>query len=148
MRRSERAGDRWSGHVSLPGGREEPGDPDLATTAVRETLEEVGVDLRRAARPLGRLEPTRAVARGKILPMTITPFVFALVADAPLVLAEEAESAFWLPLDSAVSGALDDTYVYRLGPLPLRLPCWRHQGYVVWGLTYQMLRGLLDVVAD
>ncbi|HKA86013.1 MAG TPA: CoA pyrophosphatase [Haliangiales bacterium] len=146
MKRSERAGDRWSGHVSFPGGREEAGDPDLLATAVRETLEEVGLDLRRSARLLGRLGATRAVARGRVLPMTITPFVFNLVADAPLALREEAESAFWFPLDRAAAGALDDTYTYRLGPIPLNLPCWRYEGYVVWGLTYQMLRGLLAVV--
>ncbi len=145
MKRSERAGDRWSGHVSFPGGREEARDPDLLATAVRETREEVGIDLGRSARLLGRLGATRAVARG-VLPMTITPFVFTLVAEAPLVLRDEAESAFWFPLDRAAAGALDDIYVYRLGPIPLKLPCWRYEGYVVWGLTYQMLRGLLDVV--
>jgi 8-oxo-dGTP pyrophosphatase MutT (NUDIX family) len=145
MLRAEHPDDRWSGHVSMPGGREEPGDPDLVATAVRETREELGVDLT-YARLLGRLEPTRAVARGKILPMTITPFVFHQLRDEPLVLSAEAAAAFWLPLDEAASGRLDASYDYRLGPVKMRLPCWRHQGHVVWGLTYQMLKGLLEKV--
>jgi 8-oxo-dGTP pyrophosphatase MutT (NUDIX family) len=155
MKRREHAGDRWSGHVSLPGGKEGPGDADLVATAVRETREELGVDLGSCARLLGRLDAIRAIAKGKLLPMTISPFVFTFVASAVagavaeprLEMGEEAESAFWLPLAAAAAGTLDAIHPYRLGPVPLRLPCWRFQGYVIWGLTYQMLRKLLDVAA-
>jgi 8-oxo-dGTP pyrophosphatase MutT (NUDIX family) len=145
MKRREHPGDRWSGQVSFPGGKEQPDDADLVATAVRETREEVGLDLARGARLVGQLDSVRAVAEGKLLPMTITPYVFFALADQTLDPREEAESAFWLPLGLAASGALDAVHIYRLGPVPLRLPCWRYQGYVVWGLTYQMLRGLLEV---
>ncbi|HEU4700285.1 MAG TPA: NUDIX domain-containing protein, partial [Gemmatimonadales bacterium] len=47
IRRAERAGDPWSGHMALPGGRHSRGDADLAATAMRETAEEVGVRLDR-----------------------------------------------------------------------------------------------------
>jgi len=146
MKRAERDDDRWSGHVSLPGGRAEADDADLLSTALRETREELGLDLGRAARLLGELDAVRAVARGKILPMTITPFVFCQIEDHPVVPGAEAESWFWLPLGRAAAGALDGTHELRLGPVPVKLPCWRHEGYLVWGLTYQMLRGLLDLV--
>ena len=148
MKRKEHAGDRWSGDVSLPGGKEHFEDRDLIATAVRETLEEVGIDLRHSGRLIGPLDGLRTIAEGKLLPMTITPFVFVEVAAHALDLREEAESAFWLPLAAAASGALDAVYSYRLGPLPLRLPCWRYQGYVVWGLTHQMLRRLIEVALE
>ena len=45
IRRGEREGDPWSGHMALPGGRFEPEDLSVYTTAVRETHEEVGIDL-------------------------------------------------------------------------------------------------------
>jgi 8-oxo-dGTP pyrophosphatase MutT (NUDIX family) len=32
------------GHIAFPGGRREPGDPDLATTALRESWEEIGLE--------------------------------------------------------------------------------------------------------
>ena len=43
LQRVEREGDRWSGQVSFPGGREEDEDVDLLATAVREVREEVGI---------------------------------------------------------------------------------------------------------
>ena len=149
MQRAERETDRWSGHVSMPGGNASDGDADLLATAVRETREEVGLDLARAARLLGRLDAVQAVARGKILPMTITPFVFALedtAAGSALALGPEAQAAFWLPLDDAARGALDGVFEYHLGPVPMSLPCWRFDGRVVWGLTYKMVAALLTLV--
>ena len=146
MRRAERQGDRWSGHVSFPGGREEEGDDDLLVTARRETREELGLDLDECARYLGPLDPVRAIAKGRLLPTGIAPFVFVQTKEQPIVLSEEATRAFWLPLDLAASGKLDDTYDYRLGPTRMSLPCWRYDGETVWGLTYRMLRELLDLV--
>jgi 8-oxo-dGTP pyrophosphatase MutT (NUDIX family) len=148
MQRAERDGDRWSGHVSMPGGNFDPRDEDLRATAIRETREEVGLDLAECAQGLGRLDAIQAVARGKILPMTITPFVFALVEDRPLALGPEAAAAFWLPLEDAARGALDGTYEWKLGPVPMSLPCWNYDGRVVWGLTYKMLGALLELVRE
>jgi 8-oxo-dGTP pyrophosphatase MutT (NUDIX family) len=149
MQRAVRDGDRWSGHVSFPGGREEPSDRDLLATAIRETREEVGVDLASdAARFLGRLAPQRAIAQGLPLPMTITPFVFAMHGDVTVAMGGEATATFWLPLDAAASGALDGVHPYKLGPLMWRFPCWRHDGRVVWGLTFEMLKRLLSVIRE
>lgn len=143
MKRAFRDGDRWSGQVSFPGGREERRDPDLLSTAVRETREEVGLDLARTARLLGRLEPLRPVSGGGVV---VAPFVFARTREEPVALGDEAVSTFWLPLDRAVSGELDDVYHYRKGDVDLPFPCWRYLDQVVWGLTYRMLNSLLDVV--
>jgi 8-oxo-dGTP pyrophosphatase MutT (NUDIX family) len=145
MTRANREGDRWSGHVSMPGGMQHEGEA-LDATAIRETREETGVDLTQGARRLGRLGACKAIAKGKVLPMTITPFVFHLVEDQPIVLSDEAVDVFWFPLDRAARGELDDTYEYKLGPVPWSLPCWRWEGRTVWGLTHQMLTTLLEVV--
>ena len=43
IRRAERSGDPWSGHIGLPGGRLDPADQSLRDTALRETREETGL---------------------------------------------------------------------------------------------------------
>jgi 8-oxo-dGTP pyrophosphatase MutT (NUDIX family) len=45
IKRATRVGDKWNGHVALPGGKRDPEDDDDAITAMREALEEVGIDL-------------------------------------------------------------------------------------------------------
>lgn len=45
IKRAARVGDRWTGHVALPGGKRDPEDEDDKATAIRESQEEVGLDL-------------------------------------------------------------------------------------------------------
>ena len=45
IKRAEREGDPWSGHMAFPGGRMDKGDANGYAVAVRETEEEVGLTL-------------------------------------------------------------------------------------------------------
>jgi 8-oxo-dGTP pyrophosphatase MutT (NUDIX family) len=144
MQRALRAGDPWSGHVSLPGGRHEPGDADLHATAVRETAEELGVDLT-ASRYLGRLpalHPINAGPRG----MEVTPYVFTTATVPAVVPGPEASAAFWLPVDRVLAGELDGSYQHP-GTPGLTFPCWRYDDYLVWGLTMRILTDLFSRAA-
>ncbi|MEQ1890904.1 MAG: CoA pyrophosphatase [Planctomycetota bacterium] len=146
MRRSERAGDRWSGQIGLPGGHRDEGDADLVATAVRETREEVGLDLGREAEHLGALPAVQAKARGFLLPMWITPVVFVARGELAPVPGPEATEAFWFPLARARRGELAATHTYRRGEEERVLPAWAFDGRVVWGLTYEILGGFLRVL--
>jgi 8-oxo-dGTP pyrophosphatase MutT (NUDIX family) len=139
MKRIERVGDPWSGHISLPGGRHDARDPDLLATAIRETHEELGIDLS-GARLLGRLPSLSPLMSGPN-GMEVTPFVFLTHAAVEPQPGPEAESAFWLPIELAASGALDDTYTY---PGTTRtFPSWRYESHAIWGLTWRILGDLL-----
>lgn len=144
MRRAEHPQDPWSGQVSFPGGRREAGDADTLATAIRETREELGLDLT-ATGLLGRLPAVQATARGRLLPLQIHPWVFAVEERPCLHLGPEAAAAFWLPLALAASGRLDARHTWTEGGRRLLLPAWRWQGQEVWGLTWRMLRVLLAV---
>ena len=45
IQRAARAGDRWGGHVALPGGMREASDADDCAVSIRETKEETGLSL-------------------------------------------------------------------------------------------------------
>ena len=45
IKRSARKGDRWTSHIAFPGGGRDPGDDDDQATSVRESMEEVSMDL-------------------------------------------------------------------------------------------------------
>jgi 8-oxo-dGTP pyrophosphatase MutT (NUDIX family) len=147
LRRPERAGDRWSGQIGLPGGHADAGDEDLAATARREAREEVGLDLARDARLLGALGPVQAKARGQLLSMWITPFVFAATRALEPRTGPEAAETFWLPLEPARAGELAWTHRYQREDGERVLPAWRFEERVVWGLTYEILAGFLRVAA-
>lgn len=89
IKRASNARDAWSGHIAFPGGlaQLQDGDED-ERTAMREALEEVGLDLADRSRwlPLGRLCEDRTLyPRGSEL--TISLFGFTAlepVAELPL----------------------------------------------------------------
>lgn len=139
MKRTERVGDPWSGHISLPGGRHDVRDPDLLATAIRETHEELGIDLS-GARLLGSLKALSPLSSGPF-GMEVTPFVFVTHAAVEPQPGPEAERAFWLPIELAASGALDDTYTYP--GTERTFPSWRYESFTIWGLTYRILADLL-----
>ncbi|MBA3817871.1 MAG: CoA pyrophosphatase [Deltaproteobacteria bacterium] len=141
MKRADRVGDPWSGHISLPGGGYQPEDLDLVTTAIRETHEELGVDLHRA-RLLGNLTPLHPRTSGPT-GIEVTPFVFHTTIPLEPVCGPEALAAFWLPLDLAASGVLDDTYAYPASELTF--PAWSYESHVIWGLTWRILGDLLSI---
>jgi 8-oxo-dGTP pyrophosphatase MutT (NUDIX family) len=138
MKRAERAGDPWSGHISLPGGRFEPTDPDLLATAIRETHEELTIDLT-GTRLLGQLAPLHPRTSGPN-GIEVTPFVFVTSAAVEPQCGPEAIAAFWFPLELAASGALDGTYTYASG---MEFPSWTYEGHVIWGLTMRILNDVL-----
>ncbi len=137
--------------MALPGGRSDPADADLRATAVRETREEVGIDLDADGALLGKLPDLEAIARAKRTGLMITPFVFALLRDAreaPLTFDPgEVAEALWVPLWPLARGDGAGTVAWEVEGRAIELPCWHVRGRVVWGLTYRMIQSLFEVLA-
>ncbi len=146
VRRAERAGDPWSGHMALPGGRREPQDPSTLAAAVRETREEVGLALDRDAELLGPLPPHRAFARGRPTDLAVQPYLFHWRGAGSPRTSDEVAEWLWTPLGPLLRGERDARYRHRLRlvglPLPVDLPAYDVDGRLVWGLTWRVLRSL------
>ncbi|MYH50160.1 MAG: CoA pyrophosphatase [Gammaproteobacteria bacterium] len=143
VRRAHSPRDPWSGQMALPGGRRDPEDIDLRETAVRETREEVGIDLDRSGTLLGRLPDLKPTSRA-IPRLVIAPFVFRLSRDADArVASAEIAAVYWVPVaDLSVPGARSAVAVET--PAGKReFPCYRVEGHPVWGLTYRILQRFL-----
>ncbi|MBN1334733.1 MAG: CoA pyrophosphatase [Deltaproteobacteria bacterium] len=146
IRRTVQAGDPWSGQVAFPGGRAEAGDPDPVSVAVRETLEEVGLDLS-SARLLGPL-PVQVTLPHLPVRLAVHPFVFGLPQRVALCTSDEVARVLWLPLEDLLSGRGRGTLRWHWQGVGVDLPCVRLDGERLWGMTLLMVDDLLDRLRD
>ena len=132
-----------AGQISFPGGRVHPDDPSLEATALRELVEETGIDPS-ALVVLGRLPVTEVPSSGFV----ITPVVAWM--DAPPQFRPDPREVAALidcPLDIALEPAS-----YRTGSLVrdgVTREFWyvEFDGHRVWGATARILRSLALVLA-
>ena len=148
INRAEQPQDPWSGQMAFPGGRQEDGDADLRATAVRETHEEIGIDLSSSAGYLGSLDETRAVSRMRTLDLTITPFVFRLQAEVQPALSSEVRGLHWIPLEELLSSRLRGLFDFAVDGQHLQFPCFQFEGRTIWGLTYRMFANLQTLLEE
>ncbi len=142
IRRAEAKGDRWSGHMAFPGGKVDPGDADARAAAARETGEEIGLSLDRSGVFLGRLSTVWTLRPRGVAPMMVIPCVFALVESAPLGLGVEVQEVVWIPWSFFEDASRREIYERPVAGVPVRFGCYRYEGRLIWGLTYQMIEGL------
>ena len=139
--RRRREGDPWSGQIGLPGGRHHPEDGTLLATALRETSEEVGIDLEGRAEILGHMAPR---APGNKPEMLVVPFVALATAPLDPTPGPEMTTTFWVPL-AELPATQAKTMVHTiLGEL--NVPAFMYEGRLIWGFTYRILEELLVFV--
>ncbi len=143
IRRAEQPADPWSGHLGFPGGRMESFDASPERTAVRETEEELGIELDRCARRIGALSELRARSLNERLPLSIFPFVYELLEPVAFrENGEEVAKACWVPLRYFADQANRKMMQH---PRDSRhwLPCYSLGGRAFWGMSLAMLDELL-----
>ncbi len=143
--RAARDGDPWSGQVALPGGRMDAADPDSLHTAVRETREELGVDLE-GAEVLGALDDLAPLTG---LPnLVVHPWAFWVPEIGPLTPSpREVAEVFTVPLRDLVAGAGRTRFVLDWKGQSRELACvWvpTPAGPArLWGMTLRIVDDLL-----
>jgi 8-oxo-dGTP pyrophosphatase MutT (NUDIX family) len=147
IKRASRPGDIWSGHMAFPGGHRDAVDVDLAATAIRETHEEIGLDLGRHGRLLGCIEPLDVHPIGARDRMLVAPYVFALEGQPPALRPNhEVAAIHWGSLPAMFEGRSATRRAMPVSGGMHPFPGYRVDDEIVWGLTYQMLHRLFAVL--
>lgn len=149
IRRAERDGDRHSGQVAFPGGAREAGDDNLEATAIRETLEETGIDPAHIT-VVGELHPYQTISSFRV-----TPFVALLQWPVPLdPQPEEVSRIFTIPLswlsnhDNLELKARTERDRRETGRTHPVVYYDRYDDELLWGATARMTLNLTKALSD
>ena len=147
IRRTENPGDSYSGHVAFPGGKMNAGDSSAVDTALRETNEEIGVNLNEDSTYLGRLDDLKPLNPNgpKYI---VSPFVFILNKEITInINKDEVERYMWISFahlsdinnlrirHKERDGEIIEDYVYR------------YQKYLIWGMTGRIVNSFIKEVS-
>lgn len=133
-----------SGQISFPGGKRETSDANLEETAVRECMEEVGIDLKKGTM-LGKLTPV-------YIPVSnfhVEPYLF-FYPELPEFKPDqrEVESILTISIDDLLDeGKITTMNVSMPNGYELReVPCFEINGKQIWGATALILNELKEIL--
>lgn len=137
---TRRRGDlrRHAGEISFPGGRQDPEDPDLVATALREAHEEIGLRPRDVAL-LGALTPTPTIATN----YAIHPYVGLIEPGQEWTVSPQEVDGVLEPSLRDLRAGFDRRRLMRRG-VPFRTEVYVVGSHLIWGATARILGELLD----
>ena len=142
IKRAEHSNDPWSGQVAFPGGKMSTSDESAKDTAVRETKEEVGIDLAMDSTFAGYFIPFRTHTGG----MDVVPAVFLMKEEAEVTPNGEVAGHLWVSLEEFTEPRSASTYRLEARGFSREMPAFTVGDYVVWGLTHRVISSLLGGV--
>jgi 8-oxo-dGTP pyrophosphatase MutT (NUDIX family) len=133
------------GQISFPGGAHDPGDRDLAHTAVRETFEEIGVAMDHVEL-LGQLDEMITVSN-----FLVRPFVGRITQPGPYPFAHsevEVAEILEVPLAHLRDDANVESEEREYRGREFTAYSYRFGRHVIWGATARILRQFLDLLVE
>ena len=127
-----------SGQIAFPGGRAEPEDADFWQTAVRETVEEAGIN--QTVNYLGRLSDLFVPPSGYL----IHPYV-GFVAEKPDYVPDlhEVTKVFDEDLSWFIQPEAKGEIQCKSGHKSGIAPCFKSQNHIIWGATAMIFNEFL-----
>ena len=132
--------------MAFPGGKKKSEDENKLETALRETHEEIGLDLRNRSEILGNLDdckPSTPAARRFI----VRPYVAYIKEEYPLTFNYEVSEAVWIPLNDLKSIYLSNLKKYN-GEFIKEAFEYNYKEYFIWGLTGRILNNFFDLTCN
>lgn len=131
-----------SGQISFPGGKVEQSDLNLKQTALRETFEEVGINVE-------DIEVIRELTEVYIPPSNflVTPFI-GIIYNKPVFkvnseVAKIIEVPFSKLIDETSIGSIKITNSYMK---ETSVPCFKIDDSIIWGATAMILSEIREVL--
>uniref|UniRef100_A0A8C5LG78 Nudix hydrolase 8 n=2 Tax=Jaculus jaculus TaxID=51337 RepID=A0A8C5LG78_JACJA len=143
--RSSRLAGRHKGDVSFPGGKCDPADQDVIHTALRETQEELGLEVPEE-QVWGVLKPVYDKGKAIIIPVlaSVGPLDPQNLRPNP----QEVDEVFVLPLTHLLQAQNQGyTHFCQGGHFQYTLPVFLHGPHRVWGLTAVITEFTLQLLA-
>lgn len=143
--RADNASDPWSGNIAFPGGRLDGPHESPQQAAVRETWEELSLDLQEALY-LGRLDDLF----GATLPVLVSCFVYQISGAVSLIPNHEIAATFWAPLSKLLEKDRHQqrNFFYRnkerSHPVVTLL---EPEQPLLWGITYRLISSFFGACA-
>lgn len=129
------------GQISFPGGGRHESDLSLRETALRETLEEIGLEPKDVD-ILGELDDAVTATSGFVVSTFVGfipyPYKFK-VSDY------EIDEIFDLPIEDLIYKAEFEHDRYAVGDKPFVAYSYKCQGWVIWGATAGILHQFLEI---
>ncbi len=145
--RAPKEGDPWSGQMAFPGGHIEVTDESSLAAAIRETQEEIGLDLETHGTYLGALDEVKANPRRRKIDMVVSPHVFLLEnPDVEFFPNYEVADVLWGSLDDMYHGRVETETQFAMNDVVQSFPGYAVGDQVVWGLTMRMLDHVFSLI--
>ena len=122
-----------AGEISFPGGKLDTNDSNLLDTALRETSEEIGLNVSKNE-IIGQLNPVKTLTTGFL----ILPFVCMLEQIPPLVTNSEVEKILHIPLSPFLQTVAKDCDPSH--NLMNEMYTFEFQKQIVWGASARILK--------
>lgn len=130
-----------SAQISFPGGKFEENDLTLKNTALRETEEEIGISL-------NNISIIKEMTNVFIPPSNflVTPFLGYTNISPTFTKNNEVEEIIEVPIEDFLNkSSLSTTTLTTSYAKEMIVPCFKLNGYIVWGATAMMLNEIKDL---
>ena len=145
IKRAERSGDPWSGHIGFPGGKTEAEDDNKPyQTAIRETVEEIGV-LLEDRNFVKCLSPVIPEQKFHGIQLELWPILFRLPGKISLSLdSTEVERVLFFPVSYLLEeNRIEHKNFELMNGMSKNLPYIKApSGEIIWGLSFNILMKL------
>jgi 8-oxo-dGTP pyrophosphatase MutT (NUDIX family) len=143
IKRTENEGDVFSGHMAFPGGKMRIADKGTLDTAIRETVEETGIDINKSGTVIGELDdfyPNNPKANHYV----VTPYLSLLEEEVELTLdAAEVADAVWIPIQHLSDPRNHEVRILERNGRVAEDFVFYYSDYVIWGMTGRILHQFL-----